>query len=275
LFATYTREAATGLDYANQRYYASVYGRFNSPDPFGGSAGIYNPGSWNRYAYSLGDPVNNYDPSGLECSPVESVVGTSDPILKACEETDDGGGGYYDPNATGAAAVNTTTITYEDGSQETFTGVQDFGSPSLSLVSLLPPFSITGTVGVPMIPEVPITVPLSMIGVGATFTVIPSTGTTYFGPTFSLSTPGNSIGISATVWGVPPGIDPGKILGGTGVSITIQPTPARGISVAASPGTAGILAGPTVGTKTPGSLSAGYGFCQAGCFQAQMVVGRL
>ena len=32
-FATYTRDSATGLDYADQRYYTSDIGRFTSPDP--------------------------------------------------------------------------------------------------------------------------------------------------------------------------------------------------------------------------------------------------
>jgi hypothetical protein len=48
-----------------QRYYASAYGRFNTPDPYGGSAGPTDPGSWNRYSYALGDPVNGNDPRGL------------------------------------------------------------------------------------------------------------------------------------------------------------------------------------------------------------------
>ena len=32
-FATYTRDSYTGFDYADQRFYASTYGRFNTPDP--------------------------------------------------------------------------------------------------------------------------------------------------------------------------------------------------------------------------------------------------
>ena len=32
--ATYTRDSATGLDYANQRYYSAGLGRFRSPDPY-------------------------------------------------------------------------------------------------------------------------------------------------------------------------------------------------------------------------------------------------
>jgi RHS repeat-associated protein len=65
-FATYTRDSFTGLDYADQRFYASTYGRFNTPDPSGGSINPGNPQSWNRYSYTLGDPVNGNDPSGLD-----------------------------------------------------------------------------------------------------------------------------------------------------------------------------------------------------------------
>jgi RHS repeat-associated protein len=64
-FATYTRDAETGLDYAQNRYHSSGDGRFLSPDPYQASAGPEDPGSWNRYSYVGGDPINYYDPSGL------------------------------------------------------------------------------------------------------------------------------------------------------------------------------------------------------------------
>ncbi|MGH9667423.1 MAG: RHS repeat-associated core domain-containing protein, partial [Bryobacteraceae bacterium] len=67
-FETYTRDSATGLDYAVNRYYYSVAGRFLSADPnSGGTAN--NPGSWNRYSYAGGDPAGNTDPSGLAFCP--------------------------------------------------------------------------------------------------------------------------------------------------------------------------------------------------------------
>jgi len=50
---------------ADQRYYASSYGRFNTADPYQASAGPSDPGSWNRYSYVGGDPVNNHDWQGL------------------------------------------------------------------------------------------------------------------------------------------------------------------------------------------------------------------
>ena len=67
-FATYYRDS-TGLDYAGQRYYSNVTGRFLTPDPYmannGGPGDVADPGSWNRYAYVGGDPINYYDPEGL------------------------------------------------------------------------------------------------------------------------------------------------------------------------------------------------------------------
>ncbi len=64
-FASYTRDSATGLDYADQRYYNNLIGRFMRPDPFGGSANAYVPQTWDRYAYVGNDPANNFDPEGL------------------------------------------------------------------------------------------------------------------------------------------------------------------------------------------------------------------
>ena len=91
-YATYTRDSATGLDYAMNRYYSSQWGRFLSPDPSGwdsintrprrvrnlrmrlrargrlrrGSVDLRSPQSWNRYAYVKNDPVNHSDPLGLD-----------------------------------------------------------------------------------------------------------------------------------------------------------------------------------------------------------------
>ena len=63
-FATYTREVASGLDYAGQRYYSPVYGRFTSADKGRQNASLMASGSWNAYAYGNGDPENQVDPSG-------------------------------------------------------------------------------------------------------------------------------------------------------------------------------------------------------------------
>jgi RHS repeat-associated protein len=82
-FATYFRDAETGLDYANNRYHQPGMGRFMTPDPYMASGGPSDPGSWNRYAYTRGDPVNRVDPGGLEDE--------NCPYLACTEVTD-----YYD-----------------------------------------------------------------------------------------------------------------------------------------------------------------------------------
>ncbi len=84
-FASYYRDMP-GQDYANARYYSASSGSFWSPDPKGngaadtadasGMAASYTPGlgaarpdnpmSWNRYMYSLGDPINFFDPIGKD-----------------------------------------------------------------------------------------------------------------------------------------------------------------------------------------------------------------
>ena len=64
------------------RYYDPARGRFTSPDP-AASGTIARPNSWNRYAYTEGDPVNYYDPQGL--------------FMRATLPGDGGGGGYCAP----------------------------------------------------------------------------------------------------------------------------------------------------------------------------------
>ena len=128
-----------------------------------------------------------------------------------------------------------------------------FNSPSSSIRSL-PPISVTGTVGVPLIPEVPITIPRSMIGVGGTLSWIPQNGSLYVGPTFSLSSPGNSNGLSVTFYtDVPSGVDPANVFQGSAATVTIQPSWLLGYSLSASPA-GGYMGGYTAGTKTPRQL---------------------
>ncbi len=59
------RDSESGLDNFGARYDASSLGRFMSPDP--GNVGVnrLNPQSWNAYSYSLNNPLNLTDPTGL------------------------------------------------------------------------------------------------------------------------------------------------------------------------------------------------------------------
>jgi len=54
-----------GQDYADQRYYAVGLGRFTTADPTGLVGVRPNiPGTWNRFAYTTGDPINFMDRKG-------------------------------------------------------------------------------------------------------------------------------------------------------------------------------------------------------------------
>jgi RHS repeat-associated protein len=65
-YATYRRDHASAHYYAWNRYYSATWGRFSSPDPYVMSGGLTNPQGWDRYAYVVGNPVNFYDPAGLQ-----------------------------------------------------------------------------------------------------------------------------------------------------------------------------------------------------------------
>lgn len=63
-FTGYERDSETGLDYAQARYYSNVQGRFTSADPLLSSGIANDPQSWNRYSYTLNNPLNLIDPDG-------------------------------------------------------------------------------------------------------------------------------------------------------------------------------------------------------------------
>jgi RHS repeat-associated protein len=71
-FTGYERDAETALDYAVNRYDNSVVGRFTSVDKKASSAKKELPQSWNRYTYTLNNPINLKDPSGLDPFDFES-----------------------------------------------------------------------------------------------------------------------------------------------------------------------------------------------------------
>jgi RHS repeat-associated protein len=65
-FTGYERDAETGLDYAQARYYAYGGGRFMSPDPTGIFLGnTSDPQQLDLYTYVRNNPLSATDPSGL------------------------------------------------------------------------------------------------------------------------------------------------------------------------------------------------------------------
>ncbi|MGH8280302.1 MAG: RHS repeat domain-containing protein [Gammaproteobacteria bacterium] len=57
------RDAETELDPTHFRMFSSGIGRWQSPDPMPGD--VFNPQSFNRYAYALNNPTGLIDPTGL------------------------------------------------------------------------------------------------------------------------------------------------------------------------------------------------------------------
>jgi RHS repeat-associated protein len=64
-FTGHERDIETGLDYSDARYLATSLGRFTSPDPLLSSGRVEDPKSWNRYVYTLDNPLCFTDPTGL------------------------------------------------------------------------------------------------------------------------------------------------------------------------------------------------------------------
>ena len=75
-FTGYERDSESGTDYAVNRGYAPVVGRFMRPDPHRGSAVVDAPQSLNRYAYVRNDPVNLNDPLGLIVGDIIIIPGS-------------------------------------------------------------------------------------------------------------------------------------------------------------------------------------------------------
>jgi RHS repeat-associated protein len=64
-YATLDHDSETGTDHAQFRQYSNAQGRWLSPDPYSGSYSFRNPQSFNRYSYSLNNPITLIDPLGL------------------------------------------------------------------------------------------------------------------------------------------------------------------------------------------------------------------
>jgi RHS repeat-associated protein len=74
-FTSYERDA-NGSDEAMFRRYNRWHSRFDQPDPYDGSYDQANPQTFNRYAYTQGDPVNLVDPTGLDdCTHEHNTTG--------------------------------------------------------------------------------------------------------------------------------------------------------------------------------------------------------
>lgn len=65
-FTGYEKDTETGLDFAEARYYNSAHGRFTAVDPLLASGKSVDPQTFNRYAYTMNNPLNLVDPTGMQ-----------------------------------------------------------------------------------------------------------------------------------------------------------------------------------------------------------------
>jgi RHS repeat-associated protein len=123
-FATYQRDAETGLDYAQSRYYSAVNGRFTSPDEFKGGpdelfdfeedasdnptfyADLENPQSLNKYQYTYNNPYKYNDPTGHcpKCIVAGEVALTAWDVVETIRT-------FRDPNASRREKIAVTAGT--------------------------------------------------------------------------------------------------------------------------------------------------------------------
>jgi len=65
-FTGYQKDAETGLDFAEARYYNDQHGRFTAVDPLLASGKSADPQTFNRYVYAMNRPTGLTDPTGLQ-----------------------------------------------------------------------------------------------------------------------------------------------------------------------------------------------------------------
>lgn len=124
-------DSESNLNYAEFRQYASVQGRWLSPDRSSGSLKFSNPQSLNRYVYVLNNPLILHDPKGLDCiydadAAKDSNLPGPTIIPGDCLSDTDGGvfvdgtvsSAYYDPNAGVATFEYENYDTGKKGTQE-------------------------------------------------------------------------------------------------------------------------------------------------------------
>lgn len=105
-FTGHIDDVDTGLNYMQARYYDPSLARFLSIDPVG-FLETGSPSMFNRYAYSVNDPVNNTDPSG-ECVP--GLCPADIAMSAAAIKQDAGSFGVGVARGVGASFASTATL---------------------------------------------------------------------------------------------------------------------------------------------------------------------
>jgi RHS repeat-associated protein len=146
------RDAESGLDNFEARYFGSSMGRFMSPDPMGGDT--KDPQSLNRYAYVRNNPLKLTDPTGLNfnlsCTGPDTATcqgglqgttttttdanGNQTSTFTATEISNDKNGNLVDQNGNQySGTFDGTNVSFtQNGSTQSSTGVWKEGSDPTS-----------------------------------------------------------------------------------------------------------------------------------------------
>jgi RHS repeat-associated protein len=110
----------TGLDFFQARYFTSAQGRFASVDPGNAGANLFDPQSWNGYAYVSNSPLRFTDPSGMDDGGGIPIIGAIIDFFSTLF----GGGSSAPPTLPGPS---TGTL---DAQNPTLQGFNPCGGPS-------------------------------------------------------------------------------------------------------------------------------------------------
>jgi RHS repeat-associated protein len=101
------RDSESGLDNFGARYDSSSMGRFMSPDPkILSIRHIINPQKWNKYAYTINNPLRYFDPNGMEEIEVQLRA-----VIQAQTRSDPVGSRFAGDNRGFTSAQNVTSRT--------------------------------------------------------------------------------------------------------------------------------------------------------------------
>jgi len=118
------RDAETGLDYFQTRYFSGAQGRFSSPDDPFADQHPADPQSWNLYGYVRNNPLAFTDPSGNACVQDSNGSWANDNSGgQSCEEVDEENSKWLEPSVT-----VTATYTRDDQIQMLANDVSDLTS---------------------------------------------------------------------------------------------------------------------------------------------------
>jgi RHS repeat-associated protein len=88
-FTGQERDAESGLDFFQARYFSGPEGRFTGPDVPLNDQDPSDPQSWNLFSYARNNPLSNIDPTGTTCQTASDGKSKYDDLDgKGCAEVD-------------------------------------------------------------------------------------------------------------------------------------------------------------------------------------------